>query len=217
MNDVNPPVTYVRDPALVPPVTPVYLVSGSLSFNLSPSDIVLWPPGALKDINSGYEFEILRASTAKSSSNNVILVQNVDTNGEVVLRDDIQNIDAGVTDIISHLSAVQDNGSRANSLLTTILNNGTTTPGTFNLFTNATSPGPSTNVNVSPWLYHTFQHVISGSVVVQVRSSLDGTNWNIEDETNQNSLVDLCGKVKFLSANIVYINGSVTTILMSGN
>jgi len=341
MSDLNPPVTYVRDPALVPPLTPVFIVSGSIALNLSPGDIQIGDVSVTDEL-TGLEMAIQRADAVKSTANSVVLVQNIDTNGDVLQRDDILNLDAGIDVLIagqaqtqatltavlnsqgtqstaglatstlqttgnSTLSVISDRtkavndtdiailntqgtlatsanqsaqnvtigagnailtailntqGTGAtsanqtvqnvtvgagNAILTAILNtqgtqataanqtatnnaldtsnqilssiasNGTTAPLTVTLFSGKTTPGASSSVDVSAYHFHTVQHVIIGSVVVQVRSSLDGTNWVLEDEINQSGMMDMYGKAKFVSANVVYISGSVTTILMSGN
>ena len=311
MNSVNPRVTYVRDPELVPPLTPVFIVSGSIALNLSPGDISI---GAveIKDGESDRRVHIHPANNSIAVDQNVMLVQNVDQNGDILSKNDILNIDAGVdvliagqaqtqatitallnaqgtqstgglatsgnqttgnstltvisdrtkavndTDIAilnaqgtlatsANQSAINSTVGAGNSVLTAILNgqgtvatsanqvatnntlatsnqilaaissSGTKTPLEVTLFNAVTTPGASVNVNVSAYTSHTMQHIITGSVVVQTRASLNGVNWNVEDETNQNSMVDLFGKTKFVSANIVYINGTVTTLLMSGN
>ncbi|MGV0949335.1 MAG: hypothetical protein ACOYB3_01590 [Azonexus sp.] len=341
MSDLNPPVTYIRDPALVPPVTPVFLVSGSIALNLAPGDISI---GAIeiKDGDSERRVHVDEFSAVVPAGMNVLRVQNVDSNGDIILRDDILNLDAGVdvliagqaqtqatitailnaqgtqstdglatsgnqttgnstltvisdrtkavndTDIAilnaqgtlatsANQSAINSTVGAGNSVLTAILNgqgtvatsanqvtqiatsgagnavltailnaqgtgataanqattnsalatsnqilaaissSGTKTPLEVTLFNGVTTPGASVNVNVSAYANHTMQHIITGSVVVQTRASLNGVNWHVEDETNQNSLVDLSGKTKFVSANIVYINGTITTLLMSGN
>lgn len=340
MSSVNPIVTYVRDPDLVPPTTPVYLVSGSIALNLAPGDISI---GAveLKDNDSDRRVHVDPYDAAVPAEMNVMRVQNVDSNGDILQRDDILNLDAGVDVLIagqaqtqatitallnaqgtqttaglataanqatgnSTLSLIQDgikavndtsiailneqgtlatsaNQATGNATLTAIDNSvkdgnstaaaimnhqgslatwvnqgeelrlltaihegqGTmansaaqstanlylatlssqigriesqgTLPGIVSLFSNKTTPGASSNVDVSAWMHHTVQHVISGSVVVQLRTSLDGSNWHVEDETNMPDLFNLYGKTKFISANVVYINGTISTMLMSGN
>jgi hypothetical protein len=101
INNVSPQVTYIKDPDVVAPVTPVILMSGSIALNLNPGDIQIGDV-AIKDEDSGLEAQILLANAAKSTGNNVLLVQTVDVEGGVLRRSDITNIDAGISDVLTN-------------------------------------------------------------------------------------------------------------------
>lgn len=101
----GPKITYVRDPDLAPPLTPVYIVSGSIAVNLSPGDITV---GAveIKGDGNNRKVQVDQANSATSAGMNVLRVQNVDDEGGVLRRSDVQNLDAGIDLLIAGQATV---------------------------------------------------------------------------------------------------------------
>lgn len=111
------------------------------------------------------------------------------------------------------------NGSISNSLLTNIVTllSGSV-PLTATLFNAATGTGASSAVDVSLYNHHTIQHVVSnGTVNLQVRTSLNGVHWHVEQVSRGDDVFTLTGHTKYISANFVNGNSGVvvTTLLMS--
>jgi len=111
------------------------------------------------------------------------------------------------------------NGSISNTLLTSIITilSGSI-PLTATLLNAVTGTGASASVDVSLYNSHTVQHIIStGTANVQLRTSLDGVHWEVEQVSHGNDMFTLTGKTKYISANFVNGNNAVvTTLLMSG-
>lgn len=111
------------------------------------------------------------------------------------------------------------NGSISNTLLNSIVTilSGSI-PLTATLFNAVTGTGASASVDVSLYSVHTVQHIIStGTANVQLRTSLDGVHWEIEQVSTGNEMFTMTGKTKYISANFVNGNSAVvTTLLMSG-
>lgn len=83
------------------------------------------------------------------------------------------------------------------------------------LFNAATGPGASPAAFVAGRIYNTVQHVISGTVSVQTRSSLDGVNWHVEAVDRESVVHVLSGPTKYISAAYIAGNGVLTTYLGS--
>jgi len=108
---------------------------------------------------------------------------------------------------------VQTVGSISNDLLRQLVTASGTIPPAESVLLNAvTSPGASASVNVLWADQMTVQHIISaGSAVLDLRTSLDGINWDTEITSTHSELVSLEGRVKFVSVNYVTGNATVTT------
>jgi hypothetical protein len=85
----------------------------------------------------------------------------------------------------------------------------------FTLFSAVTGTGASGAAYVAGRTQHTVQHVISGTVCAQIRSSLDGVNWHIEAVDRESVVHVLQGPTKYISAYYATGNGVLTTYLGS--
>ena len=109
------------------------------------------------------------------------------------------------------------NGSISNDLLRQlVVLSGTLPPAETLLFNAVTGTGASSAINVLWADSLSVQHVISaGTAAVQVRTSLDGVNWNTEAISTASQIVSLSGRTKFVSANYLNGNAVVTTRLVA--
>lgn len=173
--------------------------------------------------NQGTQATTALALEATQQTGNAILTAIMNYQGT-------QATDVGVAALISSLSgsaatapnqvASNVNGSISNALLSSIVTllNGTVPLGSYTLFNAVTGTGASASVDVSFFTQHTIQHVVSGGTVnVQLRTSLDGVHWHIEEVSRDSELFTLSGRTKYISANYVNGNGAtLTTLLLSG-
>lgn len=109
------------------------------------------------------------------------------------------------------------NGSISNDLLRQlVVLSGTLPPAETLLFNAVTGTGASSAIDVLWADSLSVQHVISaGTAAVQVRTSLDGVNWNVEAISTASQAVSLSGRTKFVSANYLNGNAVVTTRLIA--
>lgn len=123
----------------------------------------------------------------------------------------------GTASVVMPVQPVDDEGNvlRQSTLeaIASLLSTGTLYETT--LFNAATGPGASAAALVAGRVYNTVQHVISGTVSVQTRSSLDGVNWHVEAVDRESVVHVLTGPTKYISAAYIAGNGVLTTYLGS--
>ena len=140
------------------------------------------------------------ATTALQQTGNTTLV--VISNNQGTLSTEATQLTGNAT-LSGILQALQAAGSNA----------GTNVEATF--FNSQKTPAAGVAVNVSGYSRHTVQHVINGSVSVHTQTSLDGSNWNLESVDTVSTMLRLTGPTKFVRANYVSGNGTLTSLLNS--
>lgn len=158
-------------------------------------------------------------TVANTATQTVIMnAQGTQSTAQVV---SLLNTFSGTAATAANQTTAVVNGSISNSLLTNIVTllSGTVPALTYTLFNAATGTGASAAVDVSRFNRHTIQHVVSnGTVNLQVRTSLDGVHWHIEQVSRGDDLFTLTGHIKYVSANFVNGNSGVvvTSLLACG-
>lgn len=146
--------------------------------------------GAVKieSADSGIRLPLYLAEEPKNGNSVVIAVQPVDDEGNVLRQSTLEDILASVS-------------------------SGTLYEAT--LFNAVSAPGASPAAYVGGRLHHVVQHVITGTVAVQTRSSLDGVHWHIEAIDTASTVHSLEGATKYMSAEYITGNGVLTTLIAS--
>lgn len=153
--------------------------------------------GAVELKSSGTElrFPFGAASEARNGNSIVLPVQHVDDEGRVLRQSTLEAIYAAL-------------GAGATSSATGTLYE-------FTLFNAVTGTGASGAAYVAGRNQHMIQHVISGTVSAQIRSSMDGVNWHVESVDRDSVVHVLFGPTKYISAAYVAGDGVLTTYLGS--
>lgn len=132
--------------------------------------------------------DLFTADAAKNGNTLILPVQHIDDQGHVLRQSTLESIYSSVT---------------SGSLYETTL------------FNAITGTGVSAAAFVGGRRHHTVQHIISGTVTVQTRSSLDGVHWYVEAVNTQSTVLTFQGATKYISAEYTNGSGVLTTLLAS--